>query len=88
MSSPLVFGCFWVLAATATALLPMKWQMLPGLGLLIAAPVLLTWIGWVHGWVWLAFGIFAFVSMFRRPLIHLTRLALGRPTVIPGRDEP
>lgn len=37
---PLVFGALWVLATTATAFLPMKQQMIPGLALLITAPVL------------------------------------------------
>ena len=66
--TPLVLGALWVLAAAATAVLPMRRQMIPGLALLIAAPVLLVWIGYAHGWLWLAFGLFAFVSMFRRPL--------------------
>lgn len=77
MNDPLVFGCLWVLAATATAMLPMRLQRYPGLPLLIAAPVLLAWIAWVHGWMWLAFGLFAFLSMFRRPLIYLARRAMG-----------
>ena len=29
------------------------------LGLLAAAPILLVWIGWTHGWLWLAIGLFA-----------------------------
>ena len=78
MSAPLILGCLWVLAAAITAMLPMRRQMVPGLALLAAAPVLLVWIGWVHGWLWLAFGLFAFVSMFRRPLRYLTLRALGR----------
>ena len=76
--TPLVLGALWVLAATATAFLPIRRQMIPGIGLLITAPILLIWIGSVHGWLWLAFGLFAFVSMFRRPLRYLTLRALGR----------
>lgn len=75
---PLVVGALWVLAATATALLPLRRQRAPGLGLLICAPVLLIWIGMTHGWIWLAFGVFAFVSMFRRPLRYFALRALGR----------
>ena len=78
MSWPLILGCVWVLAAAATAMLPMRRQMVPGLALLAAAPVLLVWIGWMHGWLWLAIGLFAFLSMFRKPLWYLTRRALGR----------
>lgn len=77
MDASLISGCLWVLAATATALLPMRLQRYPGLPLLIAAPVLLVWIGRAHGWMWVAFGLFAFLSMFRRPLIYLVRRAMG-----------
>lgn len=83
--TPLVLGALWVLAATATAFLPMRRQMIPGLALLIAAPVLLVWIGVVHGWLWLAFGLFAFLSMFRRPLRYFARRAMGRDVEVPPR---
>lgn len=76
--TPLVFGALWVLSATATAFLPMRRQMIPGLFLLIAAPVLLIWIGMTHGWIWVAFGLFAFLSMFRRPLRYLILRTMGR----------
>jgi signal transduction histidine kinase len=81
--APLILGALWVLATAATAVLPMRRQMIPGLALLIAAPVLLVWIGYAHGWLWLAFGLFAFVSMFRRPLRYFANRALGRPTEPP-----
>ena len=41
MRTALVLGCVWVLAATLVAMLPMRRQLLPGLALLLAAPVLL-----------------------------------------------
>ena len=72
-------GCLWVLALAIVALLPMQAQMLPGFALLLAAPVLLLWIGHVHGWLWLAIGLFAFVSMFRNPLRYILRRVLHRP---------
>ena len=78
MSAPLILGCLWVLAAAVTAMLPMRAQIAPGLALLAAAPVLLVWIGRAHGWPWLAAGLFAFLSMFRRPLIYFARRALGQ----------
>ncbi len=78
MSAALILGCLWVLASAVTAMLPMRAQMLPGLVLLAAAPMLLVWIGREHGWLWLAAGLFAFLSMFRRPLAYFARRALGR----------
>lgn len=87
MSTPLILGCLWVLAAAATAMLPMRWQMVPGLMLLVAAPVLLAWIGTAHGWLWLAIGLFAFLSMFRNPLLYFLRRAMGRPARLPKELE-
>lgn len=83
ISLPLIFGALWIIAAAITAMLPMRRQMLPGWCLLIAAPVLLIWIGMVHGWIWVAFGTFAFASMFRRPLIYFARKAAGLPVQDP-----
>jgi Protein of unknown function (DUF2484) len=87
MSMPLILGCLWVLASAIVAMLPMRAQMVPGVALLVAAPVLLVWIGIVHGWVWLAIGLFAFVSMFRNPLRYFLRRALGRPAPLPKELE-
>lgn len=84
MTTPLVIGCLWVIAAAVTAMLPMKRQMIPGIALLIAAPLLLIWIGWVHGWIWAALGAFAFLSMFRNPLIYFARRAMGKPVELPA----
>ncbi len=83
MSPPLILGALWVIAAALTAMLPMRRQMIPGIGLLIAAPVLLIWISMAHGWLWVALGTFAFASMFRRPLLHFARRAMGLPSDIP-----
>lgn len=87
MSAPLILGALWVIASALVAMLPMRAQMVPGLALLVAAPVLLVWIGSVHGWVWLALGLFAFVSMFRNPLRYFLRRALGRPAPLPKELE-
>ena len=73
MSVPLILGCVWVLAAAAVAMLPMRAQYIPGLALLLAAPVLIVWIGATHGWLATGFAVFALVSMFRNPLRHMTR---------------
>lgn len=53
----------------------------------MSAPLLLVWIGWVHGWLWLALGLFAFLSMFRNPLRYFLRRALGRPAPLPKELE-
>ena len=88
MSGALTLACFWVLAATATAFLPMRRQYAPGLALLIAAPGVLGWIGWQHG-VWVALlGGLAFVSMFRNPLIYFARKAMGYPAAVPQDPKP
>ncbi|NCO85392.1 MAG: DUF2484 family protein [Rhodobacterales bacterium] len=83
MSLPLILGCLWVLAATATALLPMRRQYVPGVTLLLVAPLLLGWIGYVHGWLWVAIGLAAFASMMRNPLIYLYRRARGERPEVP-----
>lgn len=77
MSTPLLLACIWALVATGTALLPLRAQMVPGLTLLVTAPVLIVWIGMEHGWIWVAVAVAAFVSMFRRPLVYLVRKAMG-----------
>ena len=79
MSLPLILAALWVIAGAVTALLPMRAQMIPGMTLILTAPVLVVWIGLSHGWLWLAVGLFAFLSMFRRPLNYFTRKALGLP---------
>jgi amino acid transporter len=74
----LMAGCLWVLAATVTALLPMRRQMAPGLVLLLSAPVLVVWMSLVLGWWVGVIAVLAFLSMFRRPLGALLNWSLGR----------
>lgn len=79
----MILGCLWVLAAALVALLPMRHQYAPGITLLLLAPPLLVWIAWVQGsWVF-AFGLFAFLSMFRNPLIYFWRRARGERPEVP-----
>ncbi len=78
MAPSLIAGCLWVLAAAATAMLPMRRQMAPGLALLLAAPVLIVWIGATVSWGAGALGLLAFLSMFRRPLGALLRWGFRR----------
>ncbi len=84
MSLSLITGCVWVLCATFVAFLPMRRQYPPGIALLIAAPLLLGWIAWDHGgWIFAA-GAFAFVSMFRNPLLYFLRRARGEHPEVPS----
>ena len=91
MSLSLILASVWAVAATIVALLPMRFQYLPGSVLLLSAPVLIGYIGYQHG-IWIALlGLLAFLSMFRRPLIYLGRKALGLPALSPKdieRSEP
>jgi hypothetical protein len=91
MSLPVLLAALWVFAATATAFLPMRRQMVPGVILLILAPVLILWIGAVHGWLWALVPLGGFLSMFRNPLIYFWKRATGRPVSLPpelqGKSE-
>jgi len=87
MSTVLILACVWVLAASALAFFPIRYQIAPGLVLLAAAPVLLVFIALAHGVVLTAIGLFALVSMFRRPLIYFYRRARGLPAVRPRDGE-
>lgn len=74
---------FWVLAASAVALMPMRYQYVPGIGLLLAAPVLIAWIGFSAA-PWAALlATCAFVSMFRNPLRYLWARARGLHPEVP-----
>lgn len=61
-------SALWVLASAAVAMLPINHQIIPGMGLLLAAPVLIIAIGVHVGWLMAALAIAAFVSMYRNPL--------------------
>lgn len=73
----------WVFASALVAMLPMRRQYVPGLALLIAAPVLIIAMGAQVGW-WAAIaGLAAFVSMFRNPLRYLWARTRGQHPEIP-----
>jgi len=73
----------WVLASAAVAMLPMRHQYIPGVALLIAAPVLIVLIGIELGWVLAVLATLAFVSMFRNPLRYLWARLRGEHPEIP-----
>lgn len=83
----LVLGCLWVVAATITALMPMRYQLVPGVTLLVAAPVLIGAFGWHYGFWPALIAALAFASMFRRPLRYFAGRLLGRPVTRPGEGE-
>jgi hypothetical protein len=83
MTPSLIVACVWAIAATITALLPMKRQMIPGVTLLVTAPLLLVWIGWDHGWLLATLGLLGFLSMMRNPLIYFVKRAMGKPVDLP-----
>lgn len=68
MSLSIILAVAWVFASTTVALLPMRLQYLPGAALLLAAPLLIAFIGYQHGLLFALAGLIAFVSMFRNPL--------------------
>ena len=78
------FCLAWVFAATAVAMLPMRHQYLPGIALLIAAPVLILWIGISVAWWAGVLALAAFVSMFRNPLRYFWAKARGENPQLPS----
>lgn len=80
----LVVWCsLWVLASGVVAMLPMKRQYLPGVILLLAAPVLILLLGFRFGWVVALLASLAFVSMYRNPLRFLWARLCGKTPEIP-----
>jgi hypothetical protein len=83
MSASLIIGAVFVVASALVALLPIRRQMWPGGTLLLAAPFVLGFIGYQHGWIWLAVGLAVFVSMFRNPLRYVLAKARGQNPELP-----
>lgn len=83
MTPSIIIAALWVVAATVTALLPMRRQFLPGVTLLLLAPVLIIWIGIDFGWIVGVLAAAAFVSMFRNPLRYFYARARGENPELP-----
>lgn len=66
--TPFVAFCLWALASMALAPLPLRYQIIPGLVLLLALFPLLIWTGMTYGVGPVLVGVVAAVSLFRRPL--------------------
>lgn len=83
MSVTLILACLWVIAGAAVACLPMRYQYVPGVLLLLMAPVLIIFIGRDLGVIPAALAVLALVSMFRRPLKYFAARAMGRNPEVP-----
>ena len=79
----LVLSALWVIAATVVAFLPMRYQYAPGIMLLLAAPVLIFYIGRYLGWLPAGLAVLAFLSMFRNPLRYFWKRAIGQKPEAP-----
>ena len=80
----LVIWCsLWVLASALVAMLPMRRQYIPGILLLLAAPVLIVLAGMQFGWIYAALALAAFVSMYRNPLRYLWARLRGQNPEVP-----
>lgn len=80
----LLWACIaWVFIATGVAMLPMRRQIIPGTVLLLAAPVLILWIGVAVAWWAGALALAAFVSMFRNPLRYYWARLRGQNPQLP-----
>ena len=73
----------WVFASATVAMLPMRLQYVPGVILLLAAPVLIYFIGVQVGLIPALLGLAAFVSMFRNPLRYFWARARGQKPELP-----
>ncbi len=73
----------WVIASTIVAMLPMRMQYVPGVMLLIAAPILILWIGLSVAWWAGILALLAFLSMFRNPLRYFLARARGQRPELP-----
>ncbi|MCX7559349.1 DUF2484 family protein [Sulfitobacter sp. F26204] len=80
----LIWLCIlWVFASAGVAMLPMRQQYVPGVILLLAAPVLIVMIAIQVGWFMALLGLAAFVSMFRNPLMFLWAKLRGQNPQVP-----
>ena len=77
MSWSVIAAVLWVFAATVVAMLPMRLQFPPGFALLLAAPVIIIWLGVDFGWLVSVGALAAFISMFRNPLRYYRRKWCG-----------
>lgn len=87
MTPSFIAACIWVITGAITAFLPMRYQIVPGGLLLLTAIPLMIWVGLENGWFWVALTLFAFLSMFRRPLFYLIARARGQHPARPDLER-
>lgn len=73
----------WVFASVGVAMMPLRRQYIPGVILLIAAPVLIVMIGMQVNWLVAVIALAAFVSMFRNPLKYILAKIKGQNPEVP-----
>ena len=61
----------------------MRRQYIPGITLLALAPFIIVWLAVDYGWLLGVIGLFAFLSMFRNPLLYFYRRARGERPEVP-----
>lgn len=83
MTPSLIALCLWALAATATAFLPIRKQIIPGTILGLGGLAILAWVGAQNGWVWTIVGLLAFISLFRNGFKVIPMLIRGEKIEIP-----
>jgi small basic protein len=83
MTPSAIIACLWVVASAIVAFLPMTRQYVSGIALLIAAPLIIIWLGSDYGWLFALVGVFGFGSMFRNPLIFIYRRLRGENFEVP-----
>lgn len=74
---------FWVFVSVIVAMLPMRWQYVPGCLLMISAPVLVVMIVQAVGLLAGLAGLLAFVSMYRNPLRYFWKRLTGQNVELP-----
>lgn len=83
MTPSLIAAALWVVAATLTAFLPIRRQIVPGTLLGLAGLGLVVWIGQENGWIWTVIALLAFVSLFRNGFKVIPALLRGEKITIP-----
>jgi hypothetical protein len=73
----------WVFASVGVAMLPVRMQYLPGMLLLLAAPVLIVGIALTVTWWVAALALAAVLSMYRNPLRYLWARFRGQVAEVP-----
>ncbi|ETX28211.1 DUF2484 family protein [Roseivivax isoporae] len=83
MTGAALAACFWGLAATVTACMPLRRQPVPGIMLLLVAPLVIVSLGIAHGWLVALAACGAVLSMFWNPLRQLLARPAGRRLEVP-----